>query len=49
LQAYFGSENDDFLEIYFFNPLDKVVELYEHLVLAEKEKIEYLEKLLKGK
>jgi len=37
-----------------FNPLDKVVELYERLVLAEKElvqaekeKVEYLEKLLK--
>lgn len=32
-----------------FNPLDKVVELYERLVLAEREKVEYLEKLLKGK
>jgi transcriptional regulator with XRE-family HTH domain len=32
-----------------FNPLDKVVELYERLVLAEKEKVEFLEKLLKGK
>ena len=32
-----------------FNPLDKVVELYERLVLAEKEKNEYLEKLLKEK
>ena len=32
-----------------FNPLDKVVELYERLVLAEKEKVEYLEKLLKEK
>jgi transcriptional regulator with XRE-family HTH domain len=32
-----------------FNPLDKVVELYERLVQSEKEKIEYLEKLLKGK
>lgn len=32
-----------------FNPLDKVVELYERLVLSEKEKVEYLEKLLKGK
>lgn len=32
-----------------FNPLDKVVELYERLVQAEKEKNEYLEKLLKGK
>ncbi|URC10759.1 helix-turn-helix domain-containing protein [Flavobacterium sp. B183] len=39
-----------------FNPLDKVVELYERLVQAEKElvkaekeKVEYLEKVLKGK
>lgn len=32
-----------------FNPLDKVVELYERLVLAEKEKVDYLEKLYKGK
>ncbi|MHC0445655.1 helix-turn-helix domain-containing protein [Flavobacterium sp. 3-218] len=32
-----------------FNPLDKVVELYERLVQAEKEKNEYLEKLLGGK
>jgi len=32
-----------------FNPLDKVVELFERLVQAEKEKVEYLEKLLKEK
>ncbi|WP_433834926.1 helix-turn-helix domain-containing protein [Flavobacterium anhuiense] len=32
-----------------FNPLDKVVELYERLVQAEKDKNEYLEKLMKGK
>ena len=32
-----------------FNPLDKVVELYERLVQVEKEKNEYLERLLKGK
>jgi transcriptional regulator with XRE-family HTH domain len=32
-----------------FNPLDKVVELYERLVQAEKEKVAYLEKLLKNK
>ncbi|MFH7004240.1 helix-turn-helix domain-containing protein [Flavobacterium bizetiae] len=32
-----------------FNPIDKVVELYERLVQAEKDKVEYLEKLLKGK
>ncbi|MBS7255077.1 helix-turn-helix domain-containing protein [Flavobacterium branchiicola] len=32
-----------------FNPLDKVVELYERLVQAEKDKVEYLEKLMGGK
>ena len=32
-----------------FNPLDKVVELYERLVKAEKDKVEYLEKLMKLK
>ncbi|MBS7256492.1 helix-turn-helix domain-containing protein [Flavobacterium branchiicola] len=32
-----------------FNPLDKVVELYERLVQAEKDKVEYLEKIMKDK
>ena len=32
-----------------FNPIDKVVELFERLVQAEKDKVEYFEKLLKGK
>lgn len=32
-----------------FNPIDKIVELYERLVQAEKDKVDYLEKLLKGK
>jgi transcriptional regulator with XRE-family HTH domain len=39
-----------------FNPLEKLIEsydenkkLYERLVQAEKDKVEYLEKLLKGK
>ena len=32
-----------------FNPLDKVVELYERLVQTEKDKVEYLEKLFKEK
>jgi transcriptional regulator with XRE-family HTH domain len=32
-----------------FNPIDKVVELFERLVQAEKDKNEYLEKLLKEK
>ncbi|MEN5194697.1 helix-turn-helix domain-containing protein [Sphingobacterium faecium] len=32
-----------------FNPIDKVVELYERLLEAEKSKVEYLEKLLNSK
>jgi transcriptional regulator with XRE-family HTH domain len=32
-----------------FNPLDKVVELYERMIQSEKDKVEYLEKLLKEK
>lgn len=32
-----------------FNPLDKVVELYERLVQAEKDKVTYMEKLLDKK
>lgn len=32
-----------------FNPVDKVVELYERLLDAEKKKVEYLEKLFKKK
>ena len=32
-----------------FSPLDKVVELYERLVQAEKDKVTLLEKLLKDK
>ncbi len=32
-----------------FNPVDKVVELYERLLTAEKEKVAMLERLLEGK
>ena len=32
-----------------FNPLDKVVELYERLVKSEKDRADALDKLLKGK
>ena len=45
-----------FSPVFNFNPLDKLVEsyeenkkLYERLVQAEKDKVEYLEKLLKAK
>jgi transcriptional regulator with XRE-family HTH domain len=47
---YFNNFNDQssgFNTNCTFNPLDKVVELYERLVQAEKDKVEYLEKLLK--
>ena len=42
-----SSNNNNYL--CSINPLDKILELYERLVQAEKEKVEYLEKLLKGK
>jgi len=32
-----------------FNPIDKIVELYEALVKSEKEKVEMLQKILDGK
>jgi transcriptional regulator with XRE-family HTH domain len=32
-----------------FNPIDKIVELYEALVKSEKEKVELLQRLLDGK
>lgn len=32
-----------------FNPIDKIVELYEALVKSEREKVELLQKLLDGK
>jgi transcriptional regulator with XRE-family HTH domain len=50
---YFNTFNDSVNNSNFghnntchFNPLDKVVELYERLVQAEKDKVAYLEKLL---
>ena len=42
-----SSNNNNYL--CSINPLDKVLELYERLLAAEKEKISYLEQLLKGK
>jgi transcriptional regulator with XRE-family HTH domain len=40
-----SSNNNNYL--CSINPLDKILELYERLLQAEKEKVEYLEKLLK--
>ncbi|MFH7016275.1 helix-turn-helix domain-containing protein [Flavobacterium sp. FlaQc-47] len=42
---FFGNDNTTCN----FNPLDKVIELYERLVQVEKEKNEFLEKMLKEK
>jgi len=42
-----SSNNNNYLCT--INPLDKILELYERLLQAEKEKVEYLEKLLKSK
>jgi transcriptional regulator with XRE-family HTH domain len=42
-----SSNNNNYLCT--INPLDKIVELYERLVEVEKSKVEYLERLLKGK
>lgn len=53
---YFNTFNDNivttgsiFANNCTFNPLDKVIELYERLVQAEKDKTEYLEKIMKEK
>ncbi|MBF4470932.1 helix-turn-helix domain-containing protein [Flavobacterium sp. HJJ] len=42
-----SSNNNNYL--CSINPLDKILELYERLLQAEKDKIAYLEKLLKDK
>ncbi|WP_149207872.1 helix-turn-helix domain-containing protein [Flavobacterium johnsoniae] len=51
-----GSGQGAFGPVFNFNPLDKLLEsyeenkkLYERLVQAEKDKVEYLEKILKNK
>ena len=42
-----SSNNNNYL--CSINPLDKILELYERLLEAEKDKVAYLEKLLKDK
>lgn len=52
---YFNSFYDNsasqgqFGPTYNFNPIEKIIELYDKLVQAEKDKVAYLEKLLKDK
>lgn len=42
-----SSNNNNYL--CSINPLDKILELYERLLQAEKDKVEYLERLFKNK
>ncbi len=42
-----SSNNNNYLCT--INPLDKIIELYERLIEAEKDKVSYLEELLKNK
>lgn len=44
------NENSAFISYYpTFNPIDKVIELYERMLQTEKEKVALLEEILKGK
>ena len=50
--TFTNSENEHFFSQncqYTFNPIDKIVELYERLVKAEQEKVALLEEQLKKK
>ena len=45
-----GTWNDNSaINHYTFNPIDKIVELYDKLLQSEKEKVTILEEILKGK
>lgn len=46
---YDNQGNGFFANNVTFNPIDKIVDLYERLLAAEKEKVAILEKLLEGK
>lgn len=46
---YDNQGNGFFANNVTFNPIDKIVDLYERLLAAEKDKVAMLEKLLEGK
>ncbi|HCY41317.1 MAG TPA: transcriptional regulator [Prolixibacteraceae bacterium] len=46
---YDNKGNGFFANNVTFNPIDKIVDLYERLLAAEKDKVAMLEKLLEGK
>ena len=50
INTFYDNKGNGFIaNNYTFNPIDKVVELYERLLAAEKDKVAMLEKLLNGK
>ena len=47
INTFYNNQGNGFIaNNYTFNPIDKVVELYERLLHAEKEKVAMLEKLM---
>ena len=50
INTFYNNQGNGFIaNNYTFNPIDKIVDLYERLLAAEKDKVTMLEKLLEGK
>ncbi len=50
INTFYNNQGNGFIaNNYTFNPIDKIVDLYERLLAAEKDKVSMLEKLLEGK
>ena len=50
INTFYNNQGNGFIaNNYTFNPIDKIVDLYERLLAAEKDKVAMLEKLLDGK
>ena len=50
INTFYDNKGNGFIaNNYTFNPIDKVVELYERLLAAEKDKVAMLEKLMEKK
>lgn len=50
INTFYNNQGNGFIaNNYTFNPIDKVVELYERLLTAEKEKVAMMERLLEEK
>jgi len=50
INTFYNNQGNGFIaNNYTFNPIDKIVDLYERLLAAEKDKVAMMEKLLEGK